>query len=200
MLRARSIPVLIFPILLTIGIVIIPLVPSYSDHGIVVQAVEQTTRWLVGHLVSAAAFGISVWAVSEIAAELLRRTSRSAALIPSLMSVGAALYAAGLGADGIAPVALLASGASPLGFFDGGPWVSMVFMLATMFFAVGLISMVIRAIRAELIEGVWRYVVFASALVFVAAPAVPSGYALYAEALACLGVFVPLSIALTRSE
>jgi len=141
-----------------------------------------------------------VWAVSEIAAELLRRTSRSAALIPSLMSVGAALYAAGLGADGIAPVALLASGASPLGFFDGGPWVSMVFMLATMFFAVGLISMVIRAIRAELIEGVWRYVVFASALVFVAAPAVPSGYALYAEALACLGVFVPLSIALTRSE
>jgi len=42
MLRARSIPVLIFPILLTIGIVIIPLVPSYSDHGIVVQAVEQT--------------------------------------------------------------------------------------------------------------------------------------------------------------
>ncbi len=94
----------------------------------------------------------------------------------------------------------MTSGVSPLAFFDGGLWVSAVFVLATLLFGVGLISLVVRAIQAGLIVDVRRYVIFASALVFVAAPAVPSGYALYAEALAGLGVFVPIGIAMTRPE
>ena len=200
MFRSRAIPIFVFPIMLSIGIILIPLVSNYSDHVLVLQGVDQGARWFAGHLVSAAAFGICVWAVCEIAAELQRRTSRSNAILLSLMSLGASLYAAGLGVDGIAPMALRSSGTSALAFFDGGLWVSSVFMLATIFFAFGLISLVIRIIRAGLVEGIWRYVIFSSALVFIIAPAVPSGFALYAEALASLGVFVPIGIAMAHPE
>jgi hypothetical protein len=198
MRRTSAIPVLVFPILLTIGIVLIPLVTSYSDHDIVLKAVEQEARWIAGHLLAAAAFGMSIWAASEIFAELQRRTSRGNLGLLILISLGASLYAAGLGADGIAPLALRAAGTSALPFFDGGMWVNLVFMLATALYALGLISMVVRVIRAGLVEGVWRYVTFTSALIFVIAPAILSGYALYIEALAALGIFLPIGLELAR--
>lgn len=200
MRRPRAIPVLVFPILLTIGIILIPLVTNYSDHEIVLEAVEQEARWISGHLLSAVAFGMSIWAVYEVAAELQRRTSKPNWGLIILMSVGASLYAAGLGADGIAPLALRSAGISALPFFDGGIWVNVVFMLATGLYALGLISMVIRTIRAGLVEGIWRHVTFASALAFVAAPAILSGFALYLEALAALGIFLPIGLELARPD
>jgi hypothetical protein len=199
-MRPSAIPVLIFPILLTIGIVLIPLVTSYSDHDIVLKAVEQEARWITGHLLAAAAFGMSIWAASEIFTELRRRTSRGNWGLLTLMSLGASLYAAGLGADGIAPLALRTAGTSALPFFDGGMWVNMVFILATGLYALGLISMVVSVIRAELVAGVWKYVIFVSALIFVVAPAILSGYALYFEALAALGIFLPIGLEFMRGD
>jgi hypothetical protein len=200
MSRTRTIPVFAFPVLLGIGILLIPLIRSYDDHQLVLSGVEQSARWFSGHLLAAAAFGVSIWAACEISVELHRRTSRSNAVLLVFFSLGAAVYAAGLGADGIAPLALRTAGVSPLPFFDGGFWVTGVFMLATTLFAIGLISMTVRTIQAGLVTGAWRYVVFIASLIFIAAPAVLSGYALYAEALAALGVFVPIGLGMAQAR
>lgn len=92
------------------------------------------------------------------------------------MAVGAGCYAAGSGADGIGPIAVRAGSATPVLFFEGsGWWVSGVFVIATLVLGVGLIALVIAAIHGRMLRGVWRYVAFASALLFVSIPAVPSG-------------------------
>jgi hypothetical protein len=117
-----------------------------------------------------------------------------------LLALGAGLYAAGLGADGLGPVAVQASGASPALFFDGSGWyVTGVFMAGTLLFGAGLFSLTGPAIQTGLVTGSWRYVIFISALVFVGAPAIPSGWALYGVALASVGVFAPLGVSLARS-
>lgn len=199
--RNKVVPILAFPIVLTLGIALIPVVSDYSDHYLAVQAVEKTGRWVAGHLISAVAFGLSVWASSVITAELHQRSIQVPSFILPLIAVGAALYAAGLGADGIGPVAVKSSSASPIAFFDGsGWWVTGVFMMATLFFGVGLIVLVIHTIRGGLVAGGWRYFVFISALIFVSAPAIPSGWALYGEAIASIGVFVPIGISIWRSD
>jgi hypothetical protein len=200
MLRSRTLPVFAFPILLTIGIVLIPVVSDYGNHEIAVQAVAQSARWLAGHLISAAAFGLSVWAASEIMTGLRHRGSKPEHVPLLLISLGAALYAAGLGADGIAPVALTLSGSSPMTFFDGGIWVTGVFILATLLFGVGLIHLTVSAIRGGIVTGIWRYIVFGSALALMVVPAVPSGYGLFGEALAAFGVFLPIGFSMARSK
>jgi len=194
----HAFPIIAFPILLTIGVVLIPIVPDYSNHVLAAEAAEQTGRWLAGHLISAAAFGLSVWAASEIMAELRHRGSKPEPTPLLLISLGAALYAAGLGADGIAPVALNVSGNSPLAFLDGGIWVTGVFILATLLFGVGLIGLTRSAIRGGIITGIWRYIVFGSAIALMVVPAIPSGYGLFGEALAALGVFIPMGFSMAR--
>lgn len=201
MLNKKVITILTFPIVLAIGIALIPVVTDYSDHLLAAEAVLKTSWWVAGHLVAAVAFGFSVLAASAVVDELKRRSAKVPAVILPLMAIGAGLYAAGLGADGIGPVAVLPSSVSPTLYFEGsGWWVSGVFMTATGFFALGLISLVIHVIRNELVAGPWRYVVFISALVFVSAPAIPSGWALYGEALAALGVFVPIGLSIRKDK
>ena len=159
-----------------------------------------TGRWFVGHLLSAVGFGLSILSVSVIAAYLKHRSYKIPLFILPVMAIGAGLYAAGLGADGIGPIALENSGASPTLFFDGSGWfVSGTFMAATLFFGVGLISLVVHANQSSMVEGVWRYIIFISALVFVTVPAIPSGWGLYGVAIAAYGVFAPLGIAVFRS-
>jgi len=110
-----------------------------------------------------------------------------------MVALGAGLYAAGLGADGIGPIAVKSSGVSPMIFFDGsGWWVSGVFMAATLFYGVGLVSLVVHVIRSGMVSGIMRYIIFACVLVFVVVPAIPSGWGLYGEAIAAIGVFVPI--------
>jgi hypothetical protein len=194
------ISILAFPLTLSVGIVLIPVVSDYADHALAAQAVAQTGRWFVGHLLAAVAFGLSIWAVSVIIRELSSRGYQTPALVLPLISVGAGLYAAGLGADGIGPVAVQASNLPVADFFDGsGWWVTGVFVAATILYGAGLIPLGIHAIRGELLTGVWRYVVFVSSLLFVAAPATPSGWALYGVAVASVGVFAPIGISLWRS-
>ena len=117
--RAQIIYVLAFPVVLTIGIVLIPVVTDYTDHRLPEQAVEQTVRWFAGHIIAAIGFGLSILAVGSINRHL-QLTSRSlpGVTLPSV-AVGAGLYAAGLGANGIGPLAVRSAGYSPVIFFDG---------------------------------------------------------------------------------
>lgn len=192
--------VLVFPIVLTVGILLIPVVPDYSNHHLASKSVEMTTRWFVGHIVAAVAFSISLLSVQSIEAYLRFKTYRLPHFIKIIMTIGAGFFAAGLGADGIGPIALFVSGSDPSLYFDGsGWWVSGIFAAATGFYGIGLISLVGHANNAETVKGNWRYLIFFSALLFVAAPAIPSGWGLYLEAIASLGVFLPLGVAVLRS-
>jgi hypothetical protein len=191
--RSTLFPIFAFPVILAIGIVVIPVNPDYNDHALAVQAVELTERWYVGHLISAIAFGFSIWASREILGVLQKAPWFTMIFI----AIGAGLYAAGLGADGIGPVAVKASGESAVIFFDGsGWWVSGVFMAATLFFGIGLFIIISNLIQHQLVKGIWRYIIFVSALVFVAAPAIPSGWGLYGVAIAALGIFIPIGVSI----
>jgi len=197
--RWQIFTVLAFPVVLAAGIVLIPVVADYSDHQLAEQAVGQTARWFSGHLIAAIGFSLSVLAVVSVNRHL-RRSSRSlpAVTLPCI-ALGAGLYAAGLGADGIGPVAVQSAGDSPSVFFDGsGMWVTGVFIASTIMFGIGLLSLVIGAIRAGLLKGWSRHIAFVAALVFMVAPAIPSGWALYGVAVAVFGIFVPLAIAVRR--
>jgi len=197
--RAKIIYVLAFPIVLTIGIVLIPVVTDYTDHRLPEQAVEQTFRWFAGHIIAAVGFGLAVLAVGSIDRHL-RLTSRSlpGVTLPSV-AVGTGLYAAGLGADGIGPLAVRSAGYSPVIFFDGGSlWVNGIFIAATLVFAIGLLSLVIGSIQRELLRGWSRYVSLVSAIIFVGAPAILSGWALYGVALAAFGVFGPFAVEMSQ--
>ena len=174
----------------------IPVNPDYSDHALAVQAVELTERWFVGHLIAAIAFSFSIWASREILGVLQKAPWSTLIFI----AFGAGLYAAGLGADGIGPVAVKASGESAIIFFDGsGWWVSGVFMAATLFFGIGLFMIISNSIQYQLVKGIWRYIIFVSALVFVSVPAIPSGWGLYGVAIAAFGVFIPIGFAVRHA-
>jgi hypothetical protein len=192
--------VLSFPIVLSIGIILIPVIPDYSDHRLASEAVNSTGRWFAGHMISAVAFGLSLLSVTVISANLKNHYYKLPLFLLPIMSIGAALYAAGLGADGIGPIAVTSSGAIPTLFFDGSGWfVSGTFMAATLFFGVGLISLVVHINKSQMVEGIWRSIIFISALIFVLVPAIPSGWGLYGVAIATYGVFAPIGLAIWRS-
>jgi hypothetical protein len=191
--RSGLFPIFAFPIILAIGILLIPVNPDYNNHTLAVQALKQTERWFAGHLIAAIAFGFAIWAAREIIGVMPKAPWYSLIFI----TAGASLYAAGMGADGIAPAAIMASGESALIFFDAsGWWVSGVFMAGTLLFAIGLFIIISNLIQEQIVKGIWRYIIFVSALVFVSAPAVPSGWALYAVAAAGLGVFIPIGVSI----
>ncbi|MCP4428177.1 MAG: hypothetical protein GY803_27125 [Chloroflexi bacterium] len=192
--KLQKIFILIFPIVLAVGILLIPIVPNYDQHELAAQAVEMTGRWFGGHLLTAVAFGLSLFSVNAINQKLPKKLSPHTHL---LLAIGAGLYAAGLGADGIGPVAVRAAGASPTLFFDGsGWWVIGTFIAATFFFGTGLISLVVTLNQNEILPRASGYIALISAVIFMAAPAIPSGYALYGEAAAALGVFIPIALAI----
>ena len=193
--RSGLFPIFAFPVILAIGVVLIPVNPDYGDHALAVKALEQTGRWFAGHLTAAFAFGLAIWAVREILSVL----PKAPWYTMIFTTTGAGLYAAGLGADGIGPVAVRSAGESTVIFFDGsGWWVSGVFLTGTLCFAVGLFIITGNTIQAQIIVGVWRYVVFISALVFVSVPAIPSGWGLYGVAAAGFGIFIPIGVSLRR--
>ena len=147
-------PILAFPIILAIGILLIPVNPDYNNHTLAVRALEQTERWFAGHLISAIAFGFAIWAAREILGVLPKAPWYTLVFI----ATGAGLYAAGMGADGIAPAAIMASGESALIFFDSsGWWVSGVFMAGTLCFAIGLFIIISNLIQHHIVQGIWRY-------------------------------------------
>ena len=175
-IRLQALSVAAFPVILAIGILTIPLVSDYSDHALAEEAASQTARWYWGHVIGAAAFGFGALASCSIAGYLDRRGEGLDVIGLPLAVVGAALYAAGLGADGVGPVAIAAGGGQAQTFFDGsGMLVSGVFIAASMAFGAGLIIQVVRVLRAGVVTGIVRVVVFVAAIIFVSATAIPSG-------------------------
>ena len=193
-------PLLFFPVTLSMGILIIPLVPDYSDHLAAASAAGQTLRWFWGHMLCAASFGIGAltpWIVVGLLGERANAGWRTVCV--PLMAAGGALYAAGLGADGIGPLAMSVGGGTARMFFDGsGIWITGVFMGGSILFGVGLLLQVLIVVRSGLLSNRSRAVVLLAALIFLIAPTIPSGWALYGMASASLGVYIPIWRALTE--
>ena len=199
----RSLPMMLvaFPILLALGIVMIPVVADYSDHTLAVRAVGQTWRWFFGHVIAALAFGFSIWVIAALDAHLLSRGNRLHSLSLIGIVFGAGLYAVGLGADGVGPLALLTAGQDPSGFFDGSSlWVTSLFVVGTVLYGLGLISIVVTLNNAGVLHRAARWIAFLGALLFACAPAVLSGWALYGVAAAAFMVFIPIASAVSRRK
>ena len=108
--QLRALGITLFPMLLAVGIPTIPVVSDYSDHALAAQAARNTVRWFWGHGISAVAFGFATVASCLIADHLYHKGEGVDIVGPAFVAMGAALYAAGLGADGIGPVSILAAG------------------------------------------------------------------------------------------
>ena len=198
--RLQILSILAFPVVLTIGIVLIPVVTYYTDHRLPEQAVGQTMRWFFGHISAAIAFAISILAVGSIDRHLQLSSRSLPVLTLPFITIGAGLYAAGLGADGIGPLAVQSSGHSPIIFFDGSSlWVTGTFVAGTIVFGLGLLNTVVGSIQLGLLNGWSRFVSFISALIFMVAPMILSGWVLYGVAAASFGMFVPLALAVKRN-
>lgn len=183
-----------FPALLALGVLLIPVVPDYADHAAAGRAAAQAARWLSGHLVSASAFAASVAA----SAAVQRRLARPRAGVTLLIAIGAGLHAAGLGADGIGPLAVAASGLPAAAFFDGsGALVGGTFVAGAVCFGIGQVVQSVQA-GALLASRPTRALAVAAAVAFPAAEAVPSGWGLYAVAVAAATLYLPVAGAVAR--
>ncbi len=200
--RLYIVPILVFPIVLAIGILTIPIVSDYSNHVLAEQAVSQTARWFWGHLISAVAFGFASLAAYSIYHYLSERGQATSGVTSfSLIAIGSALYAFGLGADGIGPLATVAGGGIALTFFEGsGIWVSGVFIAASVLFSLGLITQVIGLIHAGILKGIVRIIAFGAAIIFIGATAIPSGWGLYGVAAAALVLYITIGSICWRAQ
>ncbi len=184
---------------MAVGVLLIPVVDDYADHGLAAAATVDSTRWFVGHLISALGFGTAILAAAFITLRLGER-DRFAWVGLALLVPGAVLHMVGLGADGIAPLALRAAGGEVATLFDGGVWVTGVFIAGAALFGIGTLILVLGLMRADLLTGPGRYVVFASALAFPIAEAVPYGWALFVVACLAFLIWTPIGVALGRGE
>ena len=100
--RFNVLPILAFPAILTIGILIIPVVTDYSNHILAEQAIGQTVRWFWGHLISAIAFGFGSLAAYSIHRHLSKRGHANTGMVSlTLIGIGSALFAFAPGAGGL---------------------------------------------------------------------------------------------------
>ena len=199
--KLQALAVALFPVLLTIGIIIIPLVTDYSDHINAGRAAAQTGRWFWGHIISSISFGVAILAACFIAEHLYRKREIRGLIGLPLVAIGAALYAGGLGADGIGPLATEAGGNQAHVFFDGsGFMIGGVFTAASIVFGIGLIIQITGVVRARLVAGMKGSILFIAALLFIGATAISSGWGLYGVAAAALLIYLPISIAMWRES
>lgn len=187
--------ILTFPATLTLGVVLIPVVPDYADRLAQEAAVAQEPRWLLGHLLAAMAFGVGVWVAAELCREVeARAPSRAWRVALAAVVTGAALHAAGLGADAIGPLAAVRAGASAASFFDGSQGlVPPVFIAGSVLFSLGQIGLVLGARRAGFAGGAGGPISLGAAILFGAAEAIPSGWGLYAVAALSWLIYWPLA-------
>jgi hypothetical protein len=196
----KILPIISFPIILTIGILLIPVVSDYTNHVLAEQAIGQVLRWLFGHLISALSFAIGVLAAYSIASYLENyQTKIKGTITLWLITIGGTLYATGLGTDGIGPLAVVAGGGQAIAFFDGSTiYIPSIFIAASLIFGIGMITQVISLIKTGLIDGTLKVTVLIAAIIFIGAPAIPSGWSLYAVSLGALLVYLPIGIQMYR--
>lgn len=185
----------LFPLVLALGIVLIPVVKSYADHALAEAAAAKSKRWFWGHFLSAVGFGLGVAVSAATNLYLLWSISRfwaSFGLV--LMIVGGAAQMFGLGADGIGPLAVRRAGGSAKLFFDGSQvWVMGTFIAGSILFSLGQIIMVILIGNREFFLPGMTIAMLVAAIVFSVSTAVPSGYGLYVTAVTALIIYLPLA-------
>lgn len=189
-----------FPLVLAIGIVLIPVVVNYADHEKAERAAAQTRRWFWGHLISAIGFGLGVVAACCLGLFLVDAGEAAWALagVP-LAAVGAGTMAAGLGADGIGPLAVQKAGHPARLFFDGSRvWVTGTTIAGAILFSLGQIALVVGVQHTDLLSTAVGITVIVAAIAFSVSTAVPSGYALYLVAVSALVAYLPMAFALWR--
>lgn len=186
---------LAFPTVLTIGIFLIPIVRNYNDHKLAEQVINKKKRWFWGHIISGAAFGVGILAAFCIGAYLSTTTAFGWALagVP-LAAIGGSLLAAGLGADGVGPVALHNVNQPAHFFFDGSrKLVPGVFIAGSILFGLGQILLVIGINHTRLLIAPLQIVVLLAAIGMSVASAIPSGWGLYIVALLTWLIYLPLA-------
>lgn len=200
--RLYSTLIAAFPMALAVGVILIPVVSDYSNHNMAAEGASQSIRWFIGHIHSAAAFGLAVLACCCIGDVLYRRGQHKRVILAlPFIAVGAALHAAGLGADGLGPLAVVDAGHPAEIFFDGSNnLVPGLLIGASMTFGLGLIALAFGFAQTGLLRGIWKFVVPTSAILFVAFEAIPSGWGLYLVAITAFLVFVPISLALRKDR
>lgn len=191
----RRLPLFATPVLLALGVLLIPVVDDYADHGLSAAASLASGRWFVGHLLSALAFASAILAGAVIALRL-ERSEPLAWMGLALLVPGAAAHVFALGADGLAPLAIRYGGGAPELYFDGGYWVTGVYIAGAALFGAGTLLLVLGLMRANILTGGARYLVFAAALAFPAAEAVPYAWALFLVACLAFCVWMPIGVAL----
>ncbi len=198
--NVKLLPILLFPIILTLGILLIPVVSDYTNHALAEQAAGHVLRWFLGHLISALSFGTGILATYSITTHLENhQTKIKGTIILWLATIGGILYAIGLGTDGIGPLATVSGGGQAIDFFDGSAvYVPPIFIAASLLFGIALIVQVISLIKVRLIDGILKVIVPVAAMIFIGAPAIPSGWGLYLVALGALLVYLPIGIQMYR--
>lgn len=185
----------LFPLVLAVGIILIPVVRNYADHELAEAAAAKSKRWFWGHLLSAVGFGLGVSVSAAINLYLLWPISRfwaGSGLL--LMIVGGAVQIFGLGADGIGPLAVRRAGGSAKLFFDGSRvWVTGTFIAGSILFSLGQIVMVILIGNREFFLPAMTITMLVAAILFSVSTAVPSGYGLYVTAVTTFIIYLPLA-------
>lgn len=200
--KIDAILIALFPLILTIGIVTIPLVTDYSDHLLAEEAANQTQRWFWGHTISAIAFGFSILAAHSITTYLSKKEQGRTGIISlALITIGATLYAIGLGADGIGPLATTSGGGRAAMFFNGsGMMVSGAFIAASILFGLGAINQVIGLSHAGLFKSPYSILAIIGAILFMGASAIPSGWGLFVVATSVIIIYLPISAFIWRKS
>jgi hypothetical protein len=185
----------LFPLVLALGIVLIPVVRNYDDHELAEAAVAKSKQWFWGHLLSAVGFGLGIAVSAAINLYLLWSINRFwASFSLVLMIVGGAAQMFGLGADGIGPLAVRRAGGSAKLFFDGSRvWVTGTFIAGSILFSLGQIIMVILIGNREYFVPAMTITMLVAAILFSVSTAVPSGYGLYGTAVTAFIIYLPLA-------
>lgn len=196
--RLLALPIFAFPLILLTGIIMIPVVRNYADHDLAQEAAQQTKRWFWGHLLSGVAFGIGLLALFALALILIEQ---EITLWPMLSlpcaTIGAALLAFGMGADGIGPLAINKAGQPAQLFFDGSrQWVMGSFIAGSVLFGLGQILMVIGINQIPLLSSVSSMIILLAAILFSVSAAIPSGWGLYVLGFCACVIYLPIGFAI----
>lgn len=185
----------LFPLVLTLGICLIPIVHNYANHDLAETAVAKTKRWFWGHLISAIGFGFGVGATFIIHFSLVGSPLNGWQLLGLvLLLVGGAAQMFGLGADGIGPLAVRRAGGSARQFFDGSTvWVTGTFVVGSILFSLGQIALVVLVGNLEIFSNTMNVVLLVAAILFSVSAAIPSGYGLYVTAVTALIIYLPIA-------
>lgn len=197
--RLLGVLLCVFPVLLCTGILLIPYLSSFADHGAAAAAVAHSNRWVWGHVLSGVAFTYGVFAVSLFSISVLPFRKALGCLL--FLVPGAGLLAVGMGADGVGPVVFAAAGYPAAAFFDASArWVVTLFVLGSVAFCLGQIVLLVQLQHQAQITNLKAGLLYGAAALFGVSSAIPSSLGLIVLGVTALFIYFTLGVALYRGE